>query len=273
LSRGRKKIRPYPANWTRGFDLVSVLGLQEAVGGGSLEVSYLRGRVSFQSEESVPSDTRSTSKHGEVKFRSPTKNYVKYCYGDEKPLDTSIKPQSEILREVAEELGLERREEALSINIKERMLVEKMPKELEDLEPLQGYEYIYHKQSSAGDFTDLISRTLGLQKGALRSPTRQIKNELKGKGIIEPKDPITRGIRSILRTDYIMTSGRGGYSRLKNVIDDVHKELTKPNWWQEVGYPHGFKFQDGFRPKNAQIYDLEKRNRTFAVPLPKELYS
>ena len=273
--RRRSKIRPYPAQYERSIDPVDKLGLQEALGAGKLETYYLRGAVSYQAAK-LPSEVREAGKLGESRIiiRPISRNQVEYLFGSVAPIDSVIKPQDEILRDIAGALGLERREEALGVSIKERLILHKVSKlstELQDSEPLQGTSDLFHYQTAAGDFTGVVSRSLRLPRGFLRSPPRFIRNELIEHDIVKPTEPVLAKIRSALRTEWIIPETKG-WSSLLGIMRPLHAGLTQPQWWQDVGVPTSVVIKDGtITPLNAQMYQLLKRKYIVAIQLPERI--
>lgn len=251
------------------------LGLQEALGAGKLETYYLRGRVSYQTAK-LPSEIRPIGKLGESRIiiRPVSRDQVEYEFGTLVPIDSIIKPQHEILEDIVNSLGLERREEALGISIKERLVlhkVSKLPKELQNSEPLQGTNDLYHYQTAAGDFTGVVSRSLRLPRGFLRSPPRFIRNELIEHEIVKPNEPVLGKIRSTLRTEWIIPEVQG-WDSLLGIMRPLHAELTQPKWWQDVGIPTSVVIKDGaITPLNAQMYQLLKRKYIVALQLPEKI--
>lgn len=273
--RRRSKIRPYPAQYERSIDPVDKLGLQDALGAGKLETYYLRGAVSYQTVK-LPFEVRDAGKLGEsqIIIRPVSRTQVEYQFGTIAPIDSVIKPQEEILEDIVGALGLERKEEALGISIKERLTlhkVNKLSRELQDAEPLQGTNDLYHYQTAAGDFTGVISRSLRLPRGFLRSPPRFIRNELIEHEIVKPNEPVLGKIRSALRTEWIIPEAQG-WDSLLGIMRPLHAELTQPQWWQDVCIPTSVVIKDGaITPLNAQMYQLLRRKYIVAVQLPEKI--
>lgn len=273
--RRRSRIRPYPAQYERSIDPVDKLGLQDALGAGKLETYYLRGAVSYQTAK-LPSEVREAGKLGESRIiiRPISRNQVEYEFGSIVPIDSVIKPQEEILGDIVGALGLERTEEALGVSIKERLILHKiseLPKELQDSEPLQGTNDLYQYQTAAGDFTGVVSRSLRLPRGFLRSPPRFIRNELVEHEIVKPNEPVLAKIRSALRTEWIIPETRG-WTPLLDIMRPLHAGLTQRQWWQDVGIPTSVVIQDGtITPLNAQMYQLLRRKYIVALQLPEKI--
>ena len=272
----RSRIRPYPASLPRSIDPVDKLGLQQALGAGELETYYLRGRVSYQAAR-LPSEVRRPGRSGEGKItiRPISRNQVEYEFGSVVPIDSVIKPQEEILEEITSVLGLERREESLGVSVKKRLVlhgVSELSRELQDSEPLQGTDDLFHYQTAAGDFTGVVSRSLRLPRGFLRSPPRFIRNELIEQGIVRANEPVLGRIRSALRTEWIIPEA-GGWSSLVPIMRPLHATLTQSCWWQDVGIPTSVVIQDGtIAPLNAQMYQLLRRGYLVVVQLPNRTF-
>jgi hypothetical protein len=274
-ARRRSRIRPYPAQYPRSIDPVDKLGLQDALGAGELEAYYLRGEVSYQTAK-LPSDIRDLGTLGESRIiiRPISRNQVEYEFGSLEPSDSIIKSQGEILKDITEGFGLERAEEALGVSIKERLIlheVSKLPKELQDQESIQGTNDLYHYETAAGDFTGVVSRSLRLPSGFLRSPPRYIRNELIEHEIVKANEPVLGKIRSALRTEWIIPEAKG-WGGLLDIMHPLHAELTKPCWWQDVAVPTSVIIQDGaITPLNAQMYQLLRRKYFVALQLPERI--
>lgn len=275
MRRVRSRIRPYPANYERSIDPVDKLGLQIALGAGRVETYYLKGRVSYQTAK-LPSEVRRTGRLGESKIsiRPTSRNQIDYEFGHKAPIDSIIKPQGEILDDIVDGLGLERREEALGVSIKERLMLHKiddLPRRIQNFEPLQGCSDLYQYQTAAGDFTGVISRSLRFRRGFLRSIPRLARNELVEHGIVRANDPILGKMRSCLRTEWIIPEDRG-WPFLMGIMGTLHEDLTEPYWWQDVGVPANVLLTDGgITPLNAQLYRLLRRRHLVAVQMPRDI--
>lgn len=275
MKRVSRASNPYPADLARGFDLVPILGLQEAIGAGELKLYYFRARVSYQRKR-LPSEVRRTGKLGEgrIKIIGGEIHHIEYDIGSRIPSNSDVRPQKEILSQIADGLGLERREEALGINIKERIIMHKikdLPKKLQNLEAFQGYEDLDHLQEAVGDYTEVVNKSLRLPSGFLTYLPAVIREELVSNNIVDQDDKVLGKIRSVLRTDYIKPL-EGTWGSIGHHMLDLHKELIAPYWWQDVGDPSVVRFENGFtRRINAQIYQLLKRRYYVAVQLPEEL--
>jgi hypothetical protein len=264
----------YPANLARMIDPVPILGLQNALRAEGFELRYFKGTVSYQRER-IPSEVRRTGRLGEGRVRiiHGTLDKIEYEWGSRIPRDSEITTQGDIQAEIVEALGLERIEEALGINIKERITMPKVPKRLEDLEPFQGYEHLEHRETAAGDYTGVISKALNFPKGLLRSIPEFVREELVSWGIVKAKDKVLVRIRSPLRTVNIKPVG-GEVTPLIPYMTDLHRELIVPHKWQDVGIPDPVRMQNGFTtPINALMYRLFKRKYLVAVQLPEELFT
>jgi hypothetical protein len=128
---------------------------------------------------------------------------------------------------------------------------------------------LYHYHTSAGDYTDIVIRSLRLP--VLRSAVKAIRNELIRNRITEKDDPILPRIKSVLRTLWIIPD-KGNWKPILPIMRPLHIELTKPYWWQDVLLPTSVKIGDSIIPSvNAQIYSLYRRRFYAAIQLPKEV--
>lgn len=273
--RRKVKIKAYPAKFARSIDLVDKLGLQEAIGAGELKVHFLLGQVTWQTRKVKPEIREGRLGDSEIKLKPISRNEAEYVFGSVEPADSVVVRQSDILKDMTEYLGLEP-EEALAISVKERVSVrevKELPNELQEFETLQGASDLYHYESSVGDYTGIIVRSLRLPKGFLRSLPRCIRNELVENEIVRRTDPILRRIKSVLRTKWILPDNGEGWNALLPVMEPLHVSLTRPYWWQDVGIPTEVVVKDGLiTPLNAQIYKLYKRGYLAAVQLPEDTF-
>jgi hypothetical protein len=267
-------LQPYPAQYARSIDLVDKLSLQKTLGAGNFNVTYIRGEVSFQKEK-LPQQVRSGGKLGDSKIiLQPISRYLtQYEWGSIEPKEPDTKPQRELLADIASGLGLDDMA-ALSVSIKSRLLlhnISSLPKEVQDIKPLSGHDILYHYQAAAGDYTDIVVRSLRLPEFFLRSPVKTIRSELVDNKIVGKNDPILSRIRSVLRTIWI-TPKKGGWRTLLPAMPQLHMALTKPYWWQDTALPTGVKIENSTIPSlNAQIYHLHKRGLTTVIQLPREV--
>jgi hypothetical protein len=283
--RRRSQIRPYPAQLPRSIDPVDKLGLQEELGAGDVKVYYLKGSVSYQTSKIKPD--RSTIGDSKITIRPISRNQIEYQFGlSPMPTDSIVAPQKEILQEITESFGLGRAE-SFGISIKERTVlheVSKLSKEIQNHSAIQGTDCLLHYETSSGDYSGVVARTLNLPRGFMRSIPRLIRNELVEHEIIRASNPLLGRIRSTLRTEWIIPEEKGWIS-LTDVMSQLHEDLTKYYWWQDVGIPRtiplnivsGGKldmavFPGGLiSPLNAQTYQLLKRKYFVALQLPQRI--
>jgi hypothetical protein len=277
--RRRTKIKPYPAQFARSIDLIDKLGLQEAalqaVGADDLKVHFLLGQVSWQTSKVPPEVRQGTLGESRIRLRPVARNSAEYIFGSVEPVDSVVVKQSDILKDLTENLGLEP-QEALAVSIKERVSireVNELPKELLQYECLQGANDLYHYESAVGDHTGIIMRSFRLPRGFLRSLPRLIRNELVEYNIVKRKDPVLLRIKSTLRTKWILPDSGAGWNALIPIMKQLHASLVTPFWWQDVGLPENIVVSNGLiKPLNAQIYQLYKRKCLVAVQLPEETF-
>lgn len=90
-------------------------------------------------------------------------------------------------------------------------------------------------------------------------PSGFIKEEkLVDREIVEPRESVLGRIRGTLRTDWL-TAGERGYYYLEDIMEDLHKELSKPKWWRDVAIPANVDFQEGRKA------DTTKRDRRYVL--------
>jgi hypothetical protein len=257
-------IRPYPAEWYRRLDFLSPLGLQIAVGEKDLEVYHCHLAVSVSG---TPLQLKKVEKteFGELKVNPILRNQIDYKMGKLNPREgyTPI-PQREILNDILNHIG-----GAVTIIgnmpdvvIKSRSVVEKIPKEVEELVVFQGSEYIFYHQKAYGNFPHKIRQVIRI--GAA-NPYNFIKHDLLRYNILKlTNDPVLKKIRSTLKTEWLMTDTQG-YNSIGNLgIFELEKALTKSKWWTDIGKPTPFQIpvDSGIQ---GQIYQLLKRNCIIVV--------
>jgi hypothetical protein len=228
--------------------------------------------VSFQRGRIPPEVVRGRLPESEIIIRRRAPNQVEYKFGSLEPTDSVIKPQSELLDDLAVGLGLDK-PQALNVSIKERLLLHKtryLPKDLQENELIGASEDLYHYQTAAGDFTDIVSRSLRIPFGFLRSTRKFIRDELVNRGIVTRGDPILGRIRSVLRTITIW-SDAATTEELLPLVGSIHDGLTRPFWWQDVAVPTPIVIDRGVTIR-AQMYQLHKRGYLTVIQLPRGSY-
>lgn len=276
LRRARRAVRPkpYPATYERAVDPADKFGLQEVLGAGSFQVCYLRGTVSFQKGKRIPPEVKEGRiPRSEIILRRRSPVEVEYKVGTPRPEDSMYWSQSELMDDLAEGLGLDK-QQAINVSIKERVLLQKtrdLPKQLLENELLCASEDLYHYQRAAGDFTEIVARSLKIPHGYFMSLRKLIRNELARRGIVRRDDPILTRIRSVLRTITVWSDATTTRELLP-LIGDIHDSLTRPYWWQDVAIPHRVIIDEGITPLPAMMYSLHKRGFITVIQLPRGSY-
>jgi hypothetical protein len=257
-------IRPYPDDWYRRLDFLTPLGLQISVGEKDLEVYHCHLAVSVKGTPPTLKKVEKTE-FGELKVNPILRNQVDYKMGQPNPRNGyNPIPQKEILNDILNHLG-----GAVTIIgnmpdvvIKSRSVVEKIPKEVEELAVFQGSDYIFYHQKAYGNFPHKIRQVI---KRGITNPYNFVKYELLTNNILKlPNDPVLKKIRSILKTEWVLTDTLG-YNSIGNLgILELEKALTKRRWWTDIGKPLPFQIpaDSGLQGK---LYQLLKRKCIIVV--------
>jgi hypothetical protein len=197
---------------------------------------------------------------GELKVNPILRNQVDYKMGKPNPREGyNPIPQREILNDILNHIGgaVTIIGNMPDIVIKSRSVVEKIPKEVEDLAVFQGSEYIFYHQNAYGNFPHKIRQVIRI---GVANPYDFIKHELLTNNVLKlPNDPVLKKLRSTLKTEWVITDTQG-YNSIGNLgILELEKVLTKRRWWADIGKPTQFQL-----PLNSgiqgQIYQLLRRN-------------
>ena len=263
-------IRPYPKSWHRRLSFVPPLGLEIALGEENLELYYCQTAVTLQ-EEKRPSREIPTE-YGKIRVVPDLRNRVYYEMGDPNPMNgINPLPQKEILSDIMDHLG-----DAVSfvgstpdVVTKNRGVVEKIPNAIEGLEPFQGSENVFYLQDGYGSFIHLARRAF--PGTLLADPYRFIKSDLLYHNIIKSaRDPILKKLRSILKTEFLITDARGtdmrGYSSLGDAnILLLEQALTRNKWWVDIGKPVPFESRVDSSILRGQVYRLLNRGELIII--------
>jgi len=187
-------IDPYPPQWPRTLDFLSPLRLQTKVD-PKLELYCFDGEVSF----SAGASTRELSKIPEttelgvkIDRTLSSANRIRVHFGDVLPNTDELRSQSEILKDVEDSSEIE----VPDIVTKMRGAVEKIPPGLEEVESVQGSEYVFYEEGNRGNRTKSLRTMLNMQE--LRNPHEFIKGDLLKFGAVKSlKDPSVRRMRGI----------------------------------------------------------------------------
>jgi hypothetical protein len=254
-------IKPYPIKWHRRLDFLPPLGLQIAVGEERLELYYSCLTVTIQEEKRPSRDIR--TEFGTLKTRPALMNRVEYEMGMSNPRNgINPIPQREILGDIWGHLGDAVRivGEMPDIVIRSRGVVERVPKEVEDLPVFQGTEYIFYHQNGYGNFPHRWRRALAIR--AISNPYRFMKADLLRYRIINrPNDPIFKKLRSTLKTEWLITEALGWSDIGDSGILSLEQALTQTRWWTDIARPARIQV-NGIQ---GQIYRLLRRNRLVVV--------
>lgn len=180
------------------------------------------------------------------------------------PSNTSLElTQREVLEDIVASTGVELSSLLIpDVAIVRRGIGIEIPREIEDLECLQGCERLYHLQTARGNHIHKIRRTFGLYQ--LQNPYRLIKNDLILHRVVRSTDPRFRRMKSVLKTDWI-TAPPFGWRHFKDDMLSIHRAMTRDRWWQDIGIPHPLTGQIDHRVIDAVVYILDRRRELVAI--------
>jgi hypothetical protein len=263
----RLRFKPYALNLPRNLDLVPVLSLQSTLD-PKAEVGYLEAMVSVK-----PSDVgisplhkqMSTSLGGIIKQDDIDRRVTKIEYGQLEPLNFVRFSQREILDDVIKSIPV--KEEVPEVVLRQRLIIDDVPKEVENYQPFSGSQEIYHLQIARANHIHKIQKAFGLKQ--LQNPFSLIKQELCGNNIVGRKDPVFKRMKSVLKTESVMPdrliNDRRRNERLYFYMLPLHRGLSQKRWWQDIGKPHPLTGRIDHRIVEAQVYLLDRRNALVAV--------
>lgn len=168
----------------------------------------------------------------------------------------------EVLDDIVASTGLELGVLIPDVAISRRGVRVDIPKEIEELEALQGKDLLFHQQTAVGNHIHKIRRTFGLWQ--LQNPYRIIKNELILNGVVQPNDRCFRRMKSVLKTDWVIAPPTG-WRGLKNEMLPIHRAMSKNRWWQDIGLPHALTGQINHTYLDATVYQLDRRKELVAI--------
>jgi hypothetical protein len=255
-------IRDYPLEWPRKLDFLPLLGLQTAVD-ENLELFYCGAKATVQEGKLPRREIR--TEYGTIKADPVTRNTIVYEKGIPDPRNgIEPVPQRELLNDITENLPivLLPGTETPDVVIGERGVVERIPREVENLEPFQGSEYVFGYQTARGNLYHRVRRALGIH--GLANPYNIIKSKLLYYDIIKSPRPIQLKIRSTLKTRYVCTDAVGWSDIGPDNLLRLELALSKDKWWADIGIPTPFQIpvNSGIR---GQIYQLLREKRLVVI--------
>lgn len=252
-------IKDYPLGWPRKLDFLPLLGLQTAVD-ENLELYYCEAAASIQEGKRPRREVK--TEYGTIVAHPESRNMIVYEKGVPDPRDgIEPIPQRELLEDITENLPivLLPGTEIPDVVVRERGVVEKVPKQVEDLESIQGSEYVFSRHTARGNRIGWVRRTFGIH--GLANPYNLIKADLLNYDIIRSPKPIKLKLRSTLKSRWICTDTVGWSSLGGAGVLRLEQALSRDKWWQDIGMPTPFQV-DGMQ---GQIYQLLKRQRLTVV--------
>lgn len=253
-------IKPLPSHCCRTLDFIPALSLQGALE-PDLELGYVEAVVSIKPREVIPLHREVKTKlGGSIKQDDIDRRMTKIEYGKPSPSRFITLSQREIFDDILNSVPI--REEVPEVVLRRRISREDIPKEAEGLKPVQGSDEIYHLQIARANHVHKIRQMFGLWQ--LENPYDLIKSDIVTRKIVPYYDPVFRRIRSVLKTEWLITN-RTGWSDLIPVMLPLHRALCRPRWWQDVGLPHPLTGRINHTIIEAQVYRLDRRKELVAV--------
>jgi len=123
---------------------------------------------------------------GVLPSKPSNRQMTKVSYGTPSIFGEEFSHQ-EVLDDIVTSTGLELSSLLIpDVAVSRRGVKMDIPKELEELEALQGKDMLFHQQTAVGNHIHKIRRLLGY--GNCQNPYRMIKSELILNGIVKPND-------------------------------------------------------------------------------------
>lgn len=261
------KFKPYALNLARNFDLVPVLSLQSILEPRA-EVGYLEAMVSVKPKEIGISPLHRqipTSLGGIIKQDDINRRMTKIEYGKLEPAGFVRYSQREIFDDVIKSIPV--KEEVPEVVLRQRLVIDDVPKEVESFSPFSGSEEVYHLQIARANHIHKIQKAFGLRQ--LQNPFSLIKTDLCNNNIVSANNPVFKRMKSVLKTDWLIPNGLVTNShrnnRLYYYMLPLHRALCRNRWWQDVGRPHPLTGRIDSKIIEAQVYLLDRRNALVAV--------
>jgi hypothetical protein len=199
---------------------------------------------------------------GEIDTQPSNRQMTRVSYGTPTTFGATFTHQ-EVLDDIVASTGLELSSLLIpDVAISRRGIKMGIPKEIEELEALQGKNTLLHQQTAIGNHIHKIRRTFGLWQ--LQNPYRMIKSELILNGVVSPYDRCFRRMKSVLKTDWVIAPPMG-WRGLKTEMLPIHRAMAKNRWWQDIGLPHPLTGQINHTYLDATVYRLDRRKELVAI--------
>jgi len=250
------RIEPFPPFFPRNVDLLTPLSLQEKLD-PSLELFYCMGHVSVPLMEATGGREVETDLGVKIKASSIHRGMTEVVYGRPEPTGMNLS-QREILENVVANTSTR---EVPEVVLEGRGVREDVPKELEEVDVFQGSDMVFYLQSSVGNRYRSLRRMLQLP---LSNPYRIARGALLLHKIVNPWDPVFKRMRSVLKTDWVITN-RKGWTDLQAYHLPLQRTLCREKWWQDTAIPHPITSTIDSRLIKAQVYVLDKLDELVAI--------
>jgi len=261
------RFKPYALNLPRNLDLVPVLSLQSVLE-PIAQVGYLEAMVSVKPKDIGISPVHReipTSLGGVIKQDDVDRRVTKIEYGKLDPSKFARFSQREVLDDVIKSIPV--KEEVPEVVLRQRLIIDDVPKEIENSTPLSGSEEIYHLQIARANHIHKIQKAFGLRQ--LQNPFSLIKQDLCNNNIVKANDPVFKRMKSVLKTESVvpnrLVKNSHTNERLYFYMLPLHRALCRDRWWQDIGKPHPLTGRIDSKVVEAQVYLLDRRNALVAV--------
>ncbi len=250
-------VNPYPSEWPRNIDFLPVLSLQASLD-PHLELAHCETLVSVPIGKATRGRSIRTPLGGIIKQDETRRQMTNFVYGGIGATSlrtTSPVSQREILEDILGQV------EVPDAVVKARVAKTDIPKAVENEKPVQGEDYLLHKDVTRANFIHKMRTSFGLYQ--LSNPYRIAMDDLVTHGITPQFEQKSR-IKSVLRTDWLVGQTKG-YSDLQPVLTRILNGLSSRKWWQDIGTPHPLSGRIDGRVVAAQVYLLARHDQLLAV--------
>ena len=252
--------KPFPDRFPRNVDFIPVLTLQNTLQ-PKLEMFRFQGIVSVSAEKARRLvDMKHQDTNLKIKIVRGNRPHTLIDYPLTGKVDTSLPTITgeKIIENVKDLTGLP--ELIPELVIKERGIKKRLPRSLEDIEPVQEIENLYIHEQACGYHPKLVSSILGVR---FFKPFLTMKSELIDKRILKPWEIDLRRMRSILPTDWLTGDNKGyDYFAGTGTLQPTLEALCKDKFHQDTAL---FQLRVDGIPVNNRVYLLKKRDELIPI--------
>lgn len=250
------RIDSFPPFFPRNIDLLTPLSLQEKLD-PHLELFYCMGHVSVPLREATGGREVETNLGVRIKASSIHRGMTEVAYGTPTPTGTRLS-QREILEDVVANTSTR---DVPEVVLRSRGVRDDVPRKFEDVDVFEESDSIFYLQKAVGNRYRSLRRMLQLP---LSNPYRIAKGALLLHRVVSPYDPVFKRMRSVLKTNWVMTN-RMGWKELQAHNLPLQRTLCREKWWQDTAIPHPISSRIDSRLVKAQVYLLDKLDELVAI--------